>query len=224
MVVEITPEKGGTIMKLKKLLALTLTGAVLTVSLTACTPLDAAELLYDWLFGGGSSNASRSNGTGVERSETLEKSIVQWFGLPSANREKDEAEPVLQEVVKRFDPESWHYNNGNLNGELNETAKAALNSIAKDKLTMTHSRKRIAVDVWEVQPSQTDFDFSENRWLYYVWLTRGGDNSNTPTPDPSWEPYSRLKDWIESTDSFDLYAGVFQKNGKTYAAMVMIRW
>ena len=224
MVVEITPEKGGTIMKLKKLLALTLTGAVLTVSLTACTPLDAAELLYDWLFGGGSSNASHSNGTGLVESATLEESIIQWFGLPRANRQKDEAEPMLQEVAKRFDPESWHYNNGNLNGELNETAKAALNSIAKDKLTMTHSRKRIAVDVWEVQPSQTDFDFSENRWLYYVWLTRGGDNSNTPTPDPSWEPYSRLKDWIESTDSFDLYAGVFQKNGKTYAAMVMIRW
>ncbi len=211
-------------MKLKKLLALTLAGAVLTVSLTACTPLDAAELLYDWLFGGGSSSASRGNGTGLVRSETLEESIIQWFGLPSANRQKDEAEPVLQEVVKRFDPESWHYNSGQLNGELNETAKAALNSIAKDKLTMTHSRKRIAVDVWEVQPSQTDFDFSENRWLYYAWLTRSGDNSNTPTPDPSWESYGDLKSWIKSTDSFDLYAGVFQKNGKTYAAMVMIRW
>ena len=211
-------------MKLKKLLALTLAGAVLTASLTACTPLDAAELLYDWLFGGGSSSASRSNGTGLVESETLEKSIIDWFGLTNANRQKDEAEPMLQEVAKRFDPESWHYNNGNLNGELNETAKAALNSIAKDKLTMTHARKRIAGDVWEGQPSQSDLDFSENRWLSYVWLTRGGDNSNTPTPDPSWEPYSRLKDWIESTDSFDLYAGVFQKNGKTYAAMVMIRW
>ena len=43
-------------MKLKKLLALTLTGAVLTASLTACTPLDAAELVYDSIFGGGSSS------------------------------------------------------------------------------------------------------------------------------------------------------------------------
>lgn len=211
-------------MKLKKLLALTLAGAVLTASLTACTPLDAAEIVYDWLFGGGSSNASHSNGTGLVESATLENGIIQWFGLPRANRQKDEAELVLQEVAKRFDPESWHYNKGNLNGELNETAKAALNSIAKDKLTMTHSRKRTAVDVWEVQPSQKDFDFSESRWLYYVWLTRGGDNSNTPTHDPSWEPYSRLKGWIASTDSFDLYAGTFQKNGKTYAAMVMIHW
>ena len=211
-------------MKRKKFLALTLAGAVLTVSLTACTPLDAAELVYDWLFGGGSSNASRSNGTGIAESETLENGIIDWFGLPRANRQKDEAEPMLQEVAKRFDPESWHYNTGNLNGELTETAKAALNSIAKDKLTATHSRKRTAVDVWEVQPSQTDFDFSESRWLYYVWLTRGGDNSNTPTHAPSWETYGSLKGKIASTDSFDVYAGVFQKDGKTYAAMVIIRW
>lgn len=208
-------------MKRKKFLALTLAGAVLTVSLTACAPL---EDLYDWLFGGGSSSASRSNGTGVERSETLENGIIKWFELSSANRQKDEAEPVLQEVVKRFDPESWHHNNGKLNGELNDTAKAALNSIANDKLTATHSRKRTAVDVWEVQPSQTDFDFSESRWLYYDWITLGGADSNTPTHSPSWEPYGRLKSWIQSTDSFDLYAGTFQKNGKTYAAMVMIRW
>lgn len=50
-------------MKLKKLLALTLTGAVLTASLTACTPLDAAELVYDSIFGGGSSSTG-STGTG----------------------------------------------------------------------------------------------------------------------------------------------------------------
>ena len=207
-------------MKLKKLLALTLAGAVLTASLTACTPLDAAELLYDWLFGGGSSNASRGNDMGLAESETLEESIIRWFGLNNATREKDEAEPMLQEVAKRFDPGSWY----NDNGQLNDTAKAALDTIAKDKLTETHLYKRTAVDVWEVQPSQTDFDFSENRWLYYDWLERGGVHSDTPTHSSSWEPYSRLKSSIQSTDAFDLYAGTFQKNGKTYAAMVMIRW
>ena len=208
-------------MKRKKFLALTLAGVMTAATLTACAPL---EDLYDWFFGGGSSSASRGNGTGLVESEALENGIIDWFGLPSANRQKDEAEQMLQEVAKRFDPESWHYNSGQLNGELNETAQAALNSIAKDKLTANGLPKRIAVDVWEVQPSQTDFNFSENRWLYYAWLTLGGADSNTPTPDPSWEPYSRLKGWIQSTDSFDLYAGVFQKNGKTYAAMVMIRW
>lgn len=48
-------------MKLKKLLALTLTGAMLTASLTACTPLDAAELVYDSIFGGGSSSTGSTD-------------------------------------------------------------------------------------------------------------------------------------------------------------------
>ena len=198
-------------MKRKKFLALALAGVMTAATLTACAPL---EDLYDWFFGGGSSSASRGNGTGLDESETLENGIIQWFGLPRANRQKDEAEPMLQEVAKSFDPESWHYNNGNLNGELNDTAKAALDTIAKDKLTETHLYKRTAVDVWEVQPSQTDFDFSENRWLYYDWLERGGVHSDTPTHSSSWEPYSRLKSSIQSTDAFDLYAGTFQKNGK----------
>ena len=91
-------------MKRKKFLALALAGAVLTVSLTACTPLDAAEFVYDWLFGGGSSSASRGNGTGLVESETLEENIIRWLELANANREKDEAEQMLQEAAKRFDP------------------------------------------------------------------------------------------------------------------------
>lgn len=209
-------------MKLKKLLALTLAGAVLTVSLTACTPLDAIELMYDWLFGGGSSNASRSNGTGLERSEALENGIIQWFELSSTNREKDEAEPMLQEVAKHFDPESWYDTNGQLNG----TAKAALKSIAEDKLTLTHLFKHADVDVWEVQPNQTVFNPSTDRQLYEdsYYSLGGGVHSNEPYHDSTMYSYSQVKGWIQKADSFDLYASVFQKDGKTYAAMVMIRW
>ena len=50
-------------MKLKKLLALALAGAMLTASLTACTPLDAAELVYDSIFGGGSSSTGSTGST-----------------------------------------------------------------------------------------------------------------------------------------------------------------
>ena len=57
-------------MKLKKLLALTLTGAVLTASLTACTPLDAAELVYDSIFGGGSSSTGSGNTGGTTGGNT----------------------------------------------------------------------------------------------------------------------------------------------------------
>lgn len=209
-------------MKLKKLLALTLTGAVLTVSLTACTPLDAAELVYDWLFGGGSSSASRSNDTGLERSEALENGIIQWFKPSGAKREKDEAEPMLQEVAKRFDPESWY-----TNGQLNGTAKAALEAIANDKLTLTRSTKYTDVDVWEVQPNQAVFNPSTDRQLYEDSYYSSGAGVNSSEPyhaSTMYSSYSQVIGWIQSTGTFDLYAGVFQKNGKTYAAMVIIRW
>ena len=194
----------------------------MTVSLTACTPLDAAELLYDWLFGGGSSSASRGNGTGLVESETLEKSIIDWFGLTNATRKKDEAEPMLQEVAKRFDPESWYNNNGELNG----TAKDVLDAIAKDKLTANGLPKYTYVDVWEVQPRQTDFDPSPNRLLYEDLYSRSGNGATTDAPTHSsyMRSYSVVKSWMQSTYTSNVYAGVFQKNGKTYAAMVMIRW
>ena len=205
-------------MKLKKLLALTLTGAVLTTSLTACTPLDAAELVYDWLFGGESSSASRGNGTGVEESKTLEESIIQWFGLNNATRKKDVAEPVLQEVAKSFDPERWYKDNGELNG----TARDAIDTIVQKKLTMNGSSKLAYVDVWEVQPRQTDFNPSPGRKLYYDLLTLDEDSPDTPTHASFEMSYGTLKGWMDGKGTFDLYAGVFQKNGETYAAMVII--
>ena len=209
-------------MKLKKLLALALAGVITAATLTACTPLDAAELLYDWLFGGGSSSASRGNGMGLERSETLENGIIDWFGLPRDNREKDEAEPMLQEVAKRFDPESWYDNSG----QLNDTAKAALGSIANDKLTANRRAKFTDVDVWEVQSSPTDFNPSTGRSIYEnsYYSSGGGSNSNEPYHASTMYSYSEVKGWIQNAPSFDLYAGVFQKDGKTYAAMVIIRW
>ena len=53
-------------MKLKKLLALALAGVITAVTLTACTPLDAAELVYDSIFGGGSSSTGSSTGSTAE--------------------------------------------------------------------------------------------------------------------------------------------------------------
>lgn len=204
-------------MKRKKFLALALAGVMTAVTLTACAPLDA---LYDWFFGGGSSNASRGNDMGLAESETLEESIIRWFGLNNATREKDEAEPVLQEVAKRFDPESWYNNNGELNG----TAKDVLDAIAKDKLTTNGSTKYTFVDVWEVQPRQTDFDPSPNRLLYEDLYSRSGNGATTDAPTHSsyMRSYSVVKSWMQSTYTSNVYAGVFQKNGKTYAAMVII--
>ena len=207
-------------MKRKKFLALALAGAVLTVSLTACTPLDAAELLYDWLFGGGSSSASRGNDMGLVESETLEENIIRWLGLANANREKDEAEQMLQEAAKRFDPGSWY----NEKGELNGTAKAVLDTIVQDKLTANRLPMYTFVDVWEVQSSPTDFPPSESRLLYEDLYSRSGNGATTDAPTHSsyMRSYSVVKGWMQSTYTSNVYAGVFQKNGKTYAAMVII--
>lgn len=108
-------------MKLKKLLALTLTGAVLTASLTACTPLDAAELVYDSIFGGGSSSTGSGNngstggttggGSTAEDAENLAvaKAYVKSMqsGTLTGTTYKD-IEPVydiphLEEFVKAID-------------------------------------------------------------------------------------------------------------------------
>ena len=97
-------------MKLKKLLALTLAGAVLTASLTACTPLDAAELVYDSIFGGGSSSTG-STGSTAEDAEnrvvaaayvkSLQKGT--YTGKTYANITPVYDIPYLEDFVKAID-------------------------------------------------------------------------------------------------------------------------
>lgn len=108
-------------MKLKKLLALTLTGAVLTASLTACTPLDAAELVYDSIFGGGSSSTGSGNtgstggntGGGSTAEDAENRAVAEAYvrsmqsGTLTGTTYKD-IEPVydiphLEEFVKAID-------------------------------------------------------------------------------------------------------------------------
>lgn len=138
-------------MKLKKLLALTLTGAVLTASLTACTPLDAAELVYDSIFGGGSSstgstgsgnNGSTGSGSTAEDAENRAVAAVYVKSLQSGTLTGPtyrDIEPVydipyLEDFVKAIDVyctkecetngKSWEYTVHNLSKEkLNDLAK-----------------------------------------------------------------------------------------------------
>lgn len=108
-------------MKLKKLLALTLTGAVLTASLTACTPLDAAELVYDSIFGGGSSSTGSGNtgstggttggGSTAEDAENRAVAVAYvkslqkgtYTGKTYANIEPVYDIPYLEDFVKAID-------------------------------------------------------------------------------------------------------------------------
>ena len=134
-------------MKLKKLLALTLAGAVLTASLTACTPLDAAELVYDSIFGGGSSSTGSTGsgntgstggntGTGSTAEDAENRAVAEAYvkSLQSVGSAYAKITPVydiphLEEFVKAIDEYctkkggDWEYTVHNLSeDELNDLA------------------------------------------------------------------------------------------------------
>lgn len=204
-------------MKRKKFLALALAGAVLTVSLTACTPLDAVGLLYDWLFGGGSSNASHGSEKGrVTESEELEKQLEKYFGL-SETTASDKAKETLEAVAKGFDAE-WLDNN-----KLNDKAKDALIPITQDKVQV---KQALWVDVMELtSPGGTADITLDNRPIYSDRYVDPGPGSGDPyhwvyLVNPS-NLRNELSSYYKKNDA-ELYAGTFQKDGKNYAAMVTI--
>lgn len=204
-------------MKRKKFLALALAGAVLTASLTACTPLDAAELLYDWLFGGGSSNASHgSEKSLVTESVELENKLKAYLGL-SETTASDRAKETLEAVAKGFDA-GWLGDNN----MLNETAVNALKSITDDKLELT---QRLCVDVMELTPSgRTAVTIPNDREIYSNSYWDPGPESGGPHYDSCLTNYGQLRNLLSylHRNNAELYAGTFQNGGKTYAAMVII--
>ena len=92
-------------MKLKKLLALALAGVIIAATLTACTPLDAAELVYDWLFGGGSS----STGSTAEDAENrvVAAGVADIFKGNSQNVEVSYSVPALTRTIRPAFTPGW---------------------------------------------------------------------------------------------------------------------
>lgn len=207
-------------MKRKKFLALALAGVMTAATLTACAPL---EDLYDWFFGGGSSNASHGSEKGlVTESEELNNKLEPlkaYLGL-SETTASARAKETLEEVAKKFDAE-WLFD-----GELvNKPAiDDALDSIAKDKLK---SNQQLCVDVMEWPSSSGTADTDSGHRMIYVggYKDRGPDpDTGVPSYDSRLTKYSFLKDQLNKLhiNNAELYAGTFQKDGKTYAAMVII--
>ena len=200
-------------MKRKKFLALALAGVMTAATLTACAPL---EDLYDWFFGSGSSNASHGSEKGrVTESVELEELLKTRLGLsePTAS---DRAKKTLEEVAEKFDA-TWLDNN-----KLNDKAKDALIPITQDKV---QAKQALWVDVMELTSPDGTADITlDNRPIY-------SDRYIDPGPD-SGDPYhwvylvnpSNLEhelSYYKKNDA-ELYAGTFQKDDKTYAAMVII--
>lgn len=204
-------------MKRKKFLALALAGVMTAVTLTACAPLD---VLYDWFFGGGSSNASHGSEKGlVTESEELNNKLEPlkaYLGL-SETTASARAKETLEEVAKGFDATWLTTNNG-----LNETAVNALKSITDDKLELT---QRLFVDVMELTPSgRTAVTIPDNREIYSNSYWDPGPESGGPHYDSCLMNYGQLKNLLSCLhiNNAELYAGTFQKGDKTYAAMVII--
>ena len=203
-------------MKRKKFLALALAGVMTAATLTACAPL---EDLYDWFFGSGSSKASHGSEKGLVReSEELNNKLEPlkaYLGL-SETTVSDRAKETLEKVAKEFDAE-WL-----IDGELStNTAIAALGSIANDL------NQQLCVDVMEWPFSSGTAVTDPGHRMIYVggYKDRGPDpDTGVPSYDSRLTKYSFLKGQLNKLhiNNAELYAGTFQKDGKTYAAMVII--
>lgn len=194
-------------MKRKKFLALALAGVMTAATLTACAPL---EDLYDWFFGSGSSKASHGSQEGVvKESEALENQLKGYFNL-SETTVSDRAKETLEEVAGKFDA-AWLDSN-----KLNDKAKDALIPITQGKFDVW---QMLCVDVMELT-GETKFDTSGDRKVYMDEYWDRGPDSGGHIHDYSRMSYSELRSYCK--DGAELYAGTFQKDGKTYAAMVMI--
>ena len=99
-------------MKLKKLLALALAGVITAATLTACTPLDAAELVYDSIFGGGSSSTG-STGSAAEDAENsaVAEGVADHFKGNSQNVEVSYSVPELTSTIRPAFTPDWFLKN-----------------------------------------------------------------------------------------------------------------
>lgn len=200
-------------MKRKKFLALALAGVMTAATLTACAPL---EDLYDWFFGSGSGSASHGSEKGlVTESVELENKLKAYLGL-SETTASDRAKKTLEEVAGKFDV-TWLDNN-----KLNETARAALEPITQDKV---QAKQALWVDVMELtSPGGTADITLDNRPIYLDRYINPGPGSGDPYHWVYLVNPSNLEVELGNykKNNAELYAGTFQKDGKTYAAMVTI--
>lgn len=122
----------------------------------------------------------------------------------------DRAKETLEEVAGKFDA-AWLDSN-----KLNDKAKDALIPITQGKFDVW---QMLCVDVMELT-GETKFDTSGDRKVYMDEYWDRGPDSGGHIHDYSRMSYSELRSYCK--DGAELYAGTFQKDGKTYAAMVMI--
>ena len=99
-------------MKLKKLLALALAGVITAATLTACTPLDAAELVYDSIFGGGSSSTGSTGSTAEDaENSAVAEGVADHFMKSSPNAVVSYGVPELTSTIRPAFTPDWFQKN-----------------------------------------------------------------------------------------------------------------
>lgn len=97
-------------MKLKKLLALALAGVITAVTLTACTPLDAAELVYDSIFGGGSSSTGSTGSTAEDaENRAVAVGVADIFMKSSPKAVVSYSVPELTSTIRPAFTPGWFF-------------------------------------------------------------------------------------------------------------------
>ena len=121
-----------------------------------------------------------------------------------------------EEVAGKFDV-TWLDNN-----KLNETARAALEPITQDKV---QAKQALWVDVMELTSPDGTADITlDNRPIYSDRYVDPGPGSGDPYHWVYLVNPSNLEAELGyyKKNNAELYAGIFQKDGKNYAAMVTI--
>ena len=100
-------------MKLKKLLALALAGVITAATLTACTPLDAAELVYDSIFGGGSSSTGSTGSTAEDaKNRVVAEGAADHFKSVYPITEVSYGVPELTSTIRPAFTPDWFLKDG----------------------------------------------------------------------------------------------------------------
>ena len=100
-------------MKRKKFLALALAGVITAATLTACTPLDAAELVYDSIFGGGSSSTGSTGSTAEDaENRVVAVGVADHFMKSSPNAVVSYGVSELTSTIRPAFTPDWFQRNG----------------------------------------------------------------------------------------------------------------
>ena len=100
-------------MKRKKFLALALAGVITAATLTACTPLDAAELVYDSIFGGGSSSTGSTGSTAEDaENRVVAEGVADHFMKSSPKAVVSYGVSELTSTIRPAFTPDWFQRNG----------------------------------------------------------------------------------------------------------------